>query len=57
MKTLAKNLALLLAVFLIGGWFISAHIQTSGFIGSPTLPNNRKLDKSYELGISFPYLI
>jgi SanA protein len=27
MKTLAKNLALLLAVFLIGGWFISAYME------------------------------
>src|SRR4029078_86808 len=33
------------------------HIQTSGFICSPTVPSNRKEDKLYELGILSPYLI
>src|SRR4029079_17350057 len=33
------------------------HIQTSGLIGSPTVPNKRRVDRSKELGISDPYFI
>jgi hypothetical protein len=33
------------------------HIQTSGLIGSPTVPNRRSEDRSNELGIVFPNFI
>src|SRR3989337_3183689 len=33
------------------------HIHTSGLVDSPTVPNNRRVDKLNEFRISLPYLI
>src|SRR5579883_1341416 len=33
------------------------HFHTLGFIGSPTVPNNRKLERLCEFGISSPLFI
>ena len=33
------------------------HFQISGLIGSPTVPSNRKLERSNEFGISSPNFI